>query len=141
MYRVLLLSETNSASADFAKAYFNKFAGNRVEIFSASIELGKRDEIVNELLDEDSVNLADDSLHTAKDFQSVEFDFILTLDELSENESHHFSSHIIKYHFDYTELLPGNSSGKEKHAAYVKLRDKVKEDMHAFVQEHIPKKA
>lgn len=136
MYRILLLSRNDSVLGPFADAYLRAYAGGKAEVYTAGIELSKRDELVNQLLVEDAIEEIAEPQHSINDFRSVEFDFILTLDDVSEEESHHFSSHIIKYHYEYTELIPKRIPKKLKRAVFVKLRDKIKEDMQAFIDSH-----
>lgn len=136
MFRVLLLCRNNSVLSPMAEGYFRKYAPDITEIYSACVEKEKIDPVVIDLMKEDGIDISKIKQHDLGEFKHIDFDFILTYDEESEAESHHFPSKPVKYHFDFHKLIPNELTKADKEQVYRLVRDKIKKTLRTFIRDH-----
>lgn len=136
MYRVLLLCSNNSVLSPIAQAYFRKYAGDTSEVFCSGITKKKLDPIVPSLLKEDGLQVNVGQQHELDELHHIDFDYVLTFDEPSEEASHHMPSHPVKYHYSFK--VPTTRDVERRENAYRKLRDDISAAMLDFVNTHLP---
>lgn len=122
-----------------ADAYFRKFAEDTTEVYAAGIEKAKVDRVVIALLMEDGIDATEFKQHRLEEFRHIDFDFILTYDDLAAAESHHLPPKPVKYHFDFHKMIPEEMSKEEKEEVYRRIRDKIKRTMRTFIRDHFTK--
>lgn len=136
MYRVLLLCKDNTVLSPMAEGYLKFFAGKAVEAFSAGINAKNIDPQVVELMREDGVDISGIKATNLSDLKSVDFDYILTFDGDSRDESLHLPSRPVKYHFDFCGMVPDGASAQEVMEAYRNIQVKIKKSLRTFVKDH-----
>jgi arsenate reductase len=135
MYRVLLLCSNNSVLSPMAEGYFRQFTDDRTEVYSAGIEVKKPDPIMLKVLKEDGVDVSKLRSYSLSDLRHLDFDYILTFDEESEQISHHLPSRSVKYHYQFDQLLE-SGEGENKEELYLNIRNRIKKIMRGFIKEH-----
>lgn len=136
MYRVLLLCKNNSVLSPMAEAYFRNFAGDSSEVYCAGVEKRKVDPLVISLLKEDGIELNLGNPHQLEEYSHIDFDYILSFDQESEEALHHLPSRPVKYHFDIHRLIPDDLSNENKEVVYRNVRDEIKKTIRSFVRNH-----
>lgn len=138
MYRILLMCRDNSILSPLAEAYFKKYAGDFLEIYSAGVIVRAVDPIVATILKEDNLDFYKSGQYQMVDLQHVDFDYVLTFDEESEAESQHLPSKPVKYHYFFDTMIPDSREKNNNREPYHKLRDKIKNTIRAFIKDHFP---
>jgi protein-tyrosine-phosphatase len=136
MYRVLLLSGTNSLLSPAAEGYFRLFSQNR-EVYGAGVEISGPDADMMKVLKEDGVDINRLRSYSLSDLRHIDFDYVLTFDEESEKASHHLPSKAVKYHFHFDKYLEADT-GESKEELYLNIRNQVKKIIRSFIKEHFP---
>jgi arsenate reductase len=137
MYRVLLICKDNSALSAIAEGYFNMFAGDMAEIYSAGLHPKRIPAEVIKLMKEDNIDISGIIPHYLIEYRHIDFDYILTFDSESENESHHLPSKSVKYHFDFDRLLLNEEADQSHADIYRNIKEKIKKTVRGFVKEHL----
>ena len=136
MYRVLLICKDNSVLSPIAEGYFRLFADASTEVYCAGVEPDRISPLVVELMKEDGVDISDITQQAISHYKHIDFDYILTFDALSEAESHHLPSKMVKYHFDFDRLLPNLDAGDNEKESYANIREKIKRIVKSFIKDH-----
>jgi arsenate reductase (thioredoxin) len=139
MNRVLFLCKDNTIFSPIAEGYCKSVAGEDTEVYSAGIEHNKIDSFVVKMMKEDGIDLSKFKSHLVHDYRHIDFDYIITFDAVSEEESHHFPSKSIKYHYDLDRMLHENTLEEDKAEMFQTIREKIKKTIKAFVKEHLTK--
>ena len=139
MYRVLLLCKNNTLLSPMAEGYFRALGNEEAEIYRAGIQKDKIDPIIFKLMEEDGIDISAYSSHSISEYRHLSFDFILTFDAESEDESHHFPSRSVKYHYDFDKMLPVNEIDQEKIEIFRSIREKIKKIIKSFIKDHLAK--
>jgi arsenate reductase (thioredoxin) len=136
MYRVLLLCSNNSVLSPIAEGYFRKYIQKNTEVFGASIEVVKPDATVLKVLKEDGVDVSQLRSYNLSDLKHLDFDYVLTFDEESEQASHHLPSKPVKYHFDFEKFISDDLTDTNKEEVYRNICERVNKTMRSFIKEH-----
>ena len=136
MYRVLLLCKDNTVLSPMAEGYLTYFAGDAVEAFSAGLGAKMVDPVVIDLMREDGIDISGIRPTNLSELKSIDFDYILTFDADSRDESLHLPSKPVKYHYDLCGMVPEKASAQETMEAYRNIQVKIKKSLRTFVKDH-----
>ena len=136
MYRVLLLCKNGSLLSPIAGVYFRKFAGELPEVYTAGVCKVQLDPLIVDILKEDNKEIDIPTPYQLDELRHIDFDYILTLDQESREESLHLPSRPVKYHYDFDLLIPLDLTKENKEEVYKRVRDKIKNTVRGFVREH-----
>jgi arsenate reductase len=139
MNRVLLLCKDNSIFSPIAEAYCKSMAGEDTEVYSAGVEEAKISPLVIKMMREEGIDLSKFKSHSLHEYKHIDFDYILSFDSESENESHHFPSKSIKYHYNFDKMISEDCLEEDKAEIYMTIRDKIKKTVKTFIKEHFTK--
>jgi protein-tyrosine-phosphatase len=135
MYQVLLLCSNNSILSPMAEGYFRSFSDTQTEVYSAGVELTKHDPDMLRVMKMDGIDMTGIKQYIVSDLRHVDFDYILTFDSESAEESHHFPSKSVKYHYQFDQFLLA-SDLEDKEEVYISLRNRMKKIIRSFVKEY-----
>jgi arsenate reductase (thioredoxin) len=139
MNRVLFLCKDNAIFSPIAEGYCKSVTGEDTEVYSAGIQVNRIDPYVVKMMKDDGIDLSKFKHHFVHDYRHIDFDYILTFDAVSEEESHHFPSKSVKYHYDFDKILNQDCLEEDKPEMYQNIREKIKKTMKTFVKEHLTK--
>ena len=139
MNRILLLCKDNAIFSPIAEGYCKSITGDDTEVYSAGVEEAKIDPVVVRMMKDEGIDLSKFKSHSVHEYKHIDFDYIITFDSESENESHHFPSKSIKYHFDFDKMFHENSLEEDKSEMYQLIREKIKKTIKTFIKEHLTK--
>ncbi|MBN1596846.1 MAG: hypothetical protein JW894_00990 [Bacteroidales bacterium] len=142
MYRTLLLCKDNSVFTPMAYGYFKSILKkDQSEIYCAGIINKKIDQLILKVMLEDNIDISDYKPHLLPEFKSIDFDYVLTFDAESEEQSHHLPSKTVKYHYDFDKLLIDNGKAEERLENLRIVRERIKKTVRSFIKEHFTNSA
>lgn len=137
MKKVLVLCTGNSCRSQMAEGYLRAFADNRSMIYSAGIEAhGVNPRAVAAMM-EDGVNISGHTSNKVEDYDSVDFDFVITVCDNAQELCPIFPGKAKKFHHNFPD--PAIISGTEEQimTQFRAVRDQIKEYSRKFVLQHL----
>jgi len=121
-----------------AHAYLNEFLDNRsVNVYSAGIETHGLNPGAVAILKEDGLDITTHTSNHVDEYKEVDFNFIITVcDHANENCPYIPSKNAVRLHHNFYDPSKVVGSDVEKHAAFLKAREEIKEYCKAFAKEN-----
>lgn len=129
MKRILVLCGSNSCRSQMAMGYLKFYAGKWADTESAGVRMTSVHPLTVRVMEEDSIDLGDQTSKTYHLFKDQHFEFIITLcDEASENlpSDISYDQHI---HFDIPDPATTPGGPAEQLNAFRKVREMIKKQM------------
>jgi arsenate reductase len=121
-----------------AHGYLNHFLDNRKsKVYSAGIEThGLNPGAVN-IMKEDGIDISTHTSNNVDEYTDVDFNFIITVcDHANENCPYIPSKNAARLHHNFFDPSKVDGPEEEKHAAFLKARNEIKEYCKTFVEEN-----
>ncbi len=139
MKNILVLCTGNSCRSQMAHAYLNQFADNRfVEVYSAGIETHGLNPGAIAILKEDGLDITHHTSNHVDEYALVDFDFVITVcNHANENCPYIPSKNALRLHHNFYDPSKVVGTDEEKHIAFLKARDEIRDYCKVFVEENL----
>jgi arsenate reductase len=134
---ILVVGSTNSYRSQIAEAYLRHFARHRANIYSAGILEGEMHPNLKLLLAEDDLDISIQSSNQITEYQSFDFDLILTVTSDAEKNCPSFSSNPLKFHYNFPKLKSNHTSEEELLNEMRETRNMIKTYCEKFLKIHL----
>lgn len=138
MKNILVLCTGNSCRSQMAHGYLEQFTKNKATIYSAGIETHGLNQNAVTIMEEDGIDISHHTSNHVDKYANIDFDYIITVcDHAKENCPFIPSKNAIRFHHNFSD--PSKVEGKEveKHIAFLKARNEIKDFCREFVKENI----
>ncbi|VAW18513.1 Arsenate reductase thioredoxin-coupled, LMWP family [hydrothermal vent metagenome] len=140
MKNILVLCTGNSCRSQMAHGYLNNIQNDFEIIYSAGIETHGLNPGAVSIMAEDGVDISKHTSNNVDEYKEIDFDFIITVcDHAKENCPFIPSKNAKRIHHNFFDPSKLKGSEKEKHDAFLKARDEIKEFCKKFVEEELSK--
>ncbi|WP_345275191.1 arsenate reductase ArsC [Litoribaculum gwangyangense] len=138
MKNILVLCTGNSCRSQMAHGYLNHFLDNRkVKVYSAGIETHGLNPGALAIMKEDGLDISHHTSNNVDGYKDLDFDYIITVcDHANENCPYIPSKNAIRLHHNFFDPSKVVGSKKEKHAAFLKAREEIKNYFKKFVEQY-----
>ncbi len=138
MKNILVLCTGNSCRSQMAHGYLNKFADGKAKIFSAGIETHGLNPDAVAIMKEDGIDISHHTSNNVDENVAIDFDYIITVcDHANENCPYIPSRNAIRLHHNFFDPSKVKGTEDEKHLAFEKVRDEIKDFCKGFVGANI----
>ena len=139
MKNILVLCTGNSCRSQIAHGYLNHFLDNRkVKVYSAGIETHGLNLGALAIMKEDGIDLSTHTSNHVDEYANINFDFIITVcDHANENCPYIPSKDAKRLHHNFFDPSKVDGSDAEKHAAFLKARQEIKEYFEGFISKYL----
>ena len=139
MKNILVLCTGNSCRSQMAQGYLDHFVDNRsVKVYSAGIETHGLNPGALSIMKEDGLDISHHTSNHVDEYANVDFDYIITVcDHANENCPYIPSKKAIRLHHNFFDPSKVEGTNKEKHRAFLKARNEIKDYFKKFVQENL----
>ena len=134
---ILVVSSDNSCRSQIAEAYLRHFARHRATIYSAGILKGEIHRKIKDILEEDGLDVSNQTSNQIQEYQGVDIDLILTVSNEADKNCPTFSSNPLKFHYNFPALRSINSSEKEMLKELRETRNMIKTYCEKFLKIHL----
>ena len=136
MTNILVLCTGNSCRSQMAHAYLDEFLDNRSnKVYSAGIETHGINPGAAAIMKEDGIDISKHTSNNVDEYKDVEFDYIITVcDHANENCPYIPSKNAKRLHYNFYDPSKLQGTDAEKHAAFLKAREEIKEYFKKFVE-------
>ena len=123
-----------------AHGYLNIMADGKADIYSAGIETHGINPGAASIMKEDGIDISNHTSNHVDDYMAIEFDFIITVcDHAKENCPYIPSKNAVRLHHNFFDPSKVEGTRAEKHAAFLKARNEIKEYCKDFVLTYLSK--
>ena len=139
MKNILVLCTGNSCRSQMAQGYLDYFVDNRsVKVYSAGIETHGLNPGALSIMKEDDLDISHHTSNHVDEYANIDFDYIITVcDHANENCPYIPSKKAIRLHHNFFDPSKVEGTEKEKHEAFLKARNEIKDYFKKFVQENL----
>ncbi|MFH6602692.1 arsenate reductase ArsC [Maribacter algicola] len=135
MKNILVLCTGNSCRSQMAHGYLEKLANGRAKIYSAGIETHGLNPGAVGIMGEDGIDISTHTSNHVDEYSGIEWDFIITVcDHAKENCPFIPSKNAKRIHHNFFDPSKVEGSEEEKHAAFLKARNQIKEFCKSFLK-------
>lgn len=135
--KILVLCTGNSCRSQIAEGYLRHFARDKAEVFSAGVEThGVNPRAIQTML-EDGIDISHHTSNNLDDYQSISFDFVLTVCDNAKERCPYFPSQAKTFHYNFPD--PAKAKGTEQEIAqeFRLVRELIKSYCQKFVEENL----
>lgn len=138
MKNILVLCTGNSCRSQMAHGYLNLFASEKANIYSAGIETHGLNPGAIAIMKEDEIDITTHTSNNVDEYKEVSFDFIITVcDHANENCPYIPSENALRLHHNFFDPSKVNGTDSEKHEAFLKARNEIKDYCKDFVSRYL----
>lgn len=138
MKNILVLCTGNSCRSQMAHGYLEQFVKGQAKIYSAGIETHGINPGAAAIMKEDGIDISTHTSNHVDEYAEVNFDYIITVcDHANENCPYIPSKNAIRLHHNFFDPSKVNGTNKEKHQAFLKARNEIKDYFKDFVSTHL----
>lgn len=134
MKNILVLCTGNSCRSQMAHGYLKKILGPKAKVYSAGIETHGLNPGAVSIMKEDLIDISSHTSNMVSEYKGIEWDFILTVcDHAKENCPYIPSKTAKRLHHNFFDPSKVQGTEEEKHKAFLKARNQIKEYCEQFV--------
>ncbi|SHG72191.1 arsenate reductase ArsC [Flagellimonas flava] len=138
MKNVLVLCTGNSCRSQMAHGYLNHFQDALANVYSAGIETHGLNPGAVSIMKEDGIDISSHTSNHVDDYEGIAWDYIITVcDHAKENCPFIPAEDAERIHHNFFDPSKVKGTSEEKHAAFLKARNEIKEFCHDFVKEEL----
>lgn len=137
--KILVLCTGNSCRSQIAEGYLKHFAGDKAEVYSAGVEThGVNPRAVATML-EDDVDISGHTSNAVNEYQSIDFDYVITVCDNAKERCPFFPGKAKKFHYNFPD--PANATGTEDEIKeqFRQVRGQIKDYCRQFVADNLNK--
>jgi arsenate reductase (thioredoxin) len=133
----LVLCTGNSCRSQMAEGYLNYFAKQKAEIYSAGVETHGVNPMAISVMEEDSIDISNNTSDNISAYQHIDFDFIITVCDNAKERCPYFPSNAKKFHYNFPDPAKATGTEEEILEAFRKVRKMIKNYSEKFVAENL----
>lgn len=135
---ILVLCTGNSCRSQMAHGYLKHFARGKANIYSAGIETHGLNPGAVAIMAEDNIDISHHTSNHVDEYQGIDWDYIITVcDHARENCPFIPSLNAQRLHHNFFDPSKVEGTEKEKHAAFEKARNEIKEYCRRFIENNL----
>lgn len=138
MKNILVLCTGNSCRSQMAHGYLAYFQESTANIYSAGIETHGLNPGAVAIMKEDGIDISGHTSNHVEEYEGIAWDYIITVcDHAKENCPFIPAPNAKRLHQNFFDPSKAKGTVDEKHKAFEKARDQIKEFSLTFVKEEL----
>ncbi len=138
MKNILVLCTGNSCRSQMAHGYLRTLQKDSAVIYSAGIETHGLNPGAVAIMAEDAIDITGHTSNNVDEYEGIKWDFIITVcDHAKENCPFIAAPNAERIHHNFFDPSKVVGSAAEKHAAFQKARNEIKEFCSTFVDQNL----
>lgn len=135
MKNILVLCTGNSCRSQMAHGYLNDLQSGKAKIYSAGIETHGLNPGAVAIMKEDEIDISEHTSNNVDEYKGISWDYIITVcDHARENCPYIPSKEAKRIHHNFFDPSKVIGTDKEKHLAFLKARNEIKDFCKQFVE-------
>lgn len=87
---------------------------------------------------EDGIDISHHTSNLVKDYENIDFDFVITVCDNAKEKCPYFPSSAQKFHYNFPDPAKARGTEEEIKREFQTVRDQIKKYCLSFVNQHIP---
>jgi arsenate reductase len=133
--KILVLCTGNSCRSQIADGYLKLFGGDRVEVYSAGIEVHGVNPRAIATMKEDGVDISSNTSNNVNEYANIDFDIVLTVCDNANEHCPIFPSKAKKFHHNFPDPAKSKGSEEEIMQQFRTVRDTIKAYCKQFIED------
>lgn len=135
--KILVLCTGNSCRSQIAEGYLRHFARDKVEVFSAGVKThGVNPRAIQTML-EDGIDISQHTSNNVDEYQTISFDFVLTVCDNAKERCPYFPSQAKTFHYNFPDPAKAKGTEQEITHEFRLVRELIKTYCQKFVEENL----
>ncbi|MDB4293208.1 arsenate reductase ArsC [Maribacter sp.] len=136
MKNILVLCTGNSCRSQMAHGYLRTLQQDKATIYSAGIETHGLNPGAVAIMEEDGIDIKGHTSNHVDEYEGIPWDFIITVcDHAKENCPFIAAPNAKRIHHNFFDPSKVIGSDAEKHTAFLKARNEIKDFCESFITE------
>lgn len=135
--KILVLCTGNSCRSQMAEAYLRHFAADSAEVFSAGIEAHGLNPRAVASMQEDGINISNQTSNKTEDYDQMVFDFVITVCDNAKEHCPVFPGKAQKFHHSFPDPAKAKGTDEEIKSLFREVRLLIKAYCREFVEEYL----
>ena len=137
MKNILVLCTGNSCRSQMAHGYLSALQDSAA-VYSAGIETHGLNPGAVAIMGEDGIDISTHTSNHVDEYSGIDWDFIITVcDHANENCPFIPAPNATRLHHNFFDPSKVEGTEEEKHAAFLKAREAIKEYVQEFISQHL----
>lgn len=136
MTNVLVISSSDGIRSQMVRAYLQRYAKKRANIYSAGLKISKINPMAIQVMKEDGIDMSNQTINLLQDYVHINFDYIITVDNKVKENLPYIPSSARKIHIDLEDLSQLKGTNEELLEKFRDLKEKVQVFAHKFSKVH-----
>lgn len=138
MKNILVLCTGNSCRSQMAHGYLDSLQDGKARVYSAGIETHGLNQGAVAIMQEDGIDISGHTSNHVDEYEGIEWDYILTVcDHARENCPFIAAPGATRLHRNFFDPSKVEGTDSEKHQAFLKARNEIKDYCRNFVAEYL----
>ena len=137
MKKILVICTGNSCRSQMAEAWILKFAGDKVQVFSAGTHPEKVNPIAIKVMQMEYIDISHHKSNLVDNYLNEELDYVITVCDDANAKCPHFSSSAKRLHKGFPDPAKAKGTETEILKVYRDVRDSLKEFAMDFVENEL----
>jgi arsenate reductase len=134
--KLLVLCTGNSCRSQIAEGYLRHFAGDRLVVYSAGIEVHGVNPLAIRIMQEDGIDLSAHTSDHVDDYAGISFDFVLTVCDNARERCPYFPAKTQQFHSNFPDPAKASGTQEEVLAEFRRVRGLIKTYCRELVEGH-----
>jgi arsenate reductase len=134
MKKILVLCTGNSCRSQMAHGYLKYFGKEKVEVFSAGVEIHGLNPFAVGIMAEDGIDISKNTSNHVDEYSNINFDYVITVCDNAKESCPFFPSQTKTIHHSFEDPSKASGSSKELIAEFRKVRNQIKEFSKSFIE-------
>ena len=135
--KILVLCTGNSCRSQMAEAYLRHFAGDKAQVYSAGIEAHGLNPRAVAAMQEDGINISNQTSNKTEDYDQMVFDFVITVCDNAKEHCPVFPGKAQKFHHSFPDPAKAIGTEEEVREQFRQVRILIKDYCAQFIAAHL----
>ena len=134
MKKILVLCTGNSCRCQMARGYLQHYGQDKVQIFSAGVEIHGLNPFAVGIMSEDGIDISKNTSNQVDEYSNIAFDYVITVCDNAKESCPFFPTQTKTIHHSFEDPSKASGTAKELIAEFRKVRDQIKEYSKSFIE-------
>ncbi len=126
MKKILVLCTGNSCRSQMAHGYLQHFGIEKVQVFSAGVEIHGLNPFAVGIMSEDGIDISKNTSNHVDEYSNITFDYVITVCDNAKEACPFFPKQTKTIHHSFEDPSKSSGTAKELIAEFRKVRDEIK---------------
>ncbi len=131
--KILVLCTGNSCRSQIAHGYLQNFGGDKVEVYSAGVEVHGVNPKAIAAMKDDGIDISTHTSNNISEYQGVDFDFVITVCDNAKERCPYFPNKATKFHYNFPDPAKVIGTDEEVKKEFERVRDLIKNYCQEFI--------